>query len=368
MVLEDWEFVTILPNINISKSYNKIAMVNSEDSRIQYLKENNKVIGNLINCVIDNKGKNIEPSSLIIHKDLTEHENFNELIIGFRNIIAIFYICKGWLQTVSGKTDNVSSTLYSDFYDLAPINIIKDKWFNIYSPALNSMFNNVKDFKIQRNIQLPRDTILYPSVETNIFNSLLSTWHKTYLKNNINHKKRALFRSLQMAYRACKLPSDNLSNVYDYGTKIGLWISAFEILFHPGGNEYVYCEKVINNLKKYIKIKENIFKKQCENDDNNEFKSKIIGKIYKDIYDARNNFLHGNKLEENIMYPFNDSEKPPLSYLAPIIYLIGIFVFLNENNLFIDVESKSNFTKSLVDFHTHHEINKVLEKFSDVKN
>jgi hypothetical protein len=41
-----------------------------------------------------------------------------------------------------------------------------------------------------------------------------------------------VFRSLEVAFQANRFPSDGLSSINDIGTRIGLWVSAFEVLFH----------------------------------------------------------------------------------------------------------------------------------------
>lgn len=46
----------------------------------------------------------------------------------------------------------------------------------------------------------------------------------------------ALTRSLNMAYHASLLPAGTDTTFYDVGRIVSLWVSAFEILVHPGGN------------------------------------------------------------------------------------------------------------------------------------
>jgi len=70
--------------------------------------------------------------------------------------------------------------------------------------------------------------------DKNLFDALLEKWCEYFIKK----KQRdwsliALFRSLEMAYRASAMPFGNQGSLHDYGANISLWVSAFEILVHP---------------------------------------------------------------------------------------------------------------------------------------
>src|SRR5262245_51804676 len=43
------------------------------------------------------------------------------------------------------------------------------------------------------------------------------------------------FRALEVAFHASLFPADGLTSINDVGTRIALWVSAFEVLCHPGG-------------------------------------------------------------------------------------------------------------------------------------
>ena len=54
------------------------------------------------------------------------------------------------------------------------------------------------------------------------------------MSSNPSWSDNALFRSLNMAFRAAEMPAWNDITVYDVGRSVALWVSAFEILAHPG--------------------------------------------------------------------------------------------------------------------------------------
>ena len=53
-----------------------------------------------------------------------------------------------------------------------------------------------------------------------------------------------------MAYKATELPNIGVPTIYDFGTKAGLWVSAFEIL---AGNKLVI--KMFLNFLEVISLK-----------------------------------------------------------------------------------------------------------------
>ncbi|MCG2812091.1 MAG: hypothetical protein L6428_11670 [Candidatus Aminicenantes bacterium] len=98
-----------------------------------------------------------------------------------------------------------------------------------------------------------------------------------------------------MAYKATELPNIGVPTIYDFGTKTGLWVSAFEILAHPRGKQVGY-KNVLELLGSY-KLKEkklNMKKYRMEK----KLKKGInaVQKLYLYLNKTRNDFLHGNSI------------------------------------------------------------------------
>ncbi len=128
-----------------------------------------------------------------------------------------------------------------------------------------------------------------------ISNSLLKIWGRRYIKEKLSEWKTiTLFRSLEMAYHASAMPSKNNSTIYDYGSRISLWVSSLEILSHPP-KEKSNLKTVIDLLENYSwknrKLKRKSYSIKYRGD---KLKVTLTSKLYKEIYDARNDFLYGN--------------------------------------------------------------------------
>jgi hypothetical protein len=78
---------------------------------------------------------------------------------------------------------------------------------------------------------------------------LVNAWRQLYVKKRNQHVWRRLFRSLEVAFHAGLFPSDGLTTVNDAGSRVGLWVSAFEVLFHPGRRGRVDKETVQRGLR-----------------------------------------------------------------------------------------------------------------------
>jgi hypothetical protein len=61
---------------------------------------------------------------------------------------------------------------------------------------------------------------------------------------------------------------------------------------------------------------------------NKEIRGNLVQKLYKELYDARCDFLHGNQVKVSHIYPFSNKNRPALGNLAPSIYWTALSVFL----------------------------------------
>jgi hypothetical protein len=136
-----------------------------------------------------------------------------------------------------------------------------------------------------------------------------------------------------MAYIAATMPLRNHSTIYDYGTSASLWVSAFEILAHPGPTKKVKASTVIDLLGEYDWIDKEIDNRECQI----FFKKKmnnvnLVQKLYKELYDTRNDYLHGNPTKMSRLFPFKTSNKEtaPITQFAPLIFKIALLCFLNK--------------------------------------
>ena len=145
-------------------------------------------------------------------------------------------------------------------------------------------------------------------------------------------KKHSKNRSVNMAYvlrvqnTIARPPTEII--FYDIGRLVSLWVSAFEILAHPGGPKgRVDCDRVFDLIEKtrweLPEMAERIYATRG--------KTEVVDRplaswLYRALYDCRNNFLHGNPVEpDGLRLP--DSTRTVIEVAAPL-YRLALTAFL----------------------------------------
>jgi len=105
---------------------------------------------------------------------------------------------------------------------------------------------------------------------------------------------------------------------YDVGRSIALWVSAFEILVHPGRHGSSNQNVVHNLLRKTPWLLDPL---------KNKPEGKLAGDIYGKINETRNKFLHGNEItDETLSFRGTDGN---LFKLAAPLYRMALTSFLS---------------------------------------
>jgi hypothetical protein len=71
-------------------------------------------------------------------------------------------------------------------------------------------------------------------IDRPLLRELLERWRDCFATGNETAEHRRLFRSLDMARAASKMPGEADATFFDAGRAVAMWISAFEILVHDG--------------------------------------------------------------------------------------------------------------------------------------
>lgn len=175
-------------------------------------------------------------------------------------------------------------------------------------------------------------------VEEKLWGTLLKAWELFYINKKLNNELLPLFRSLETSYQALYSPSDQFTSIYDIGNKIALWISALEIITHPGVQQ-ITKEKVAENFllfdfndKKYFK-----WKRYTRKTKKGTRYISLIEKPCYELYSARNNFLHGEPVSIGDLHIFKDKKRGRLDIVGIFLFRIALLIFLKK--LFPDTNS-----------------------------
>jgi len=331
----EWKIIFLLPNLSLDKSIgnDNIAIVPANDPRLEKIVSTNKLARSLVENFEDQFGRKMHPAVLMIRAKAPEFLILNETIVGFRNIFALSCIIKGHEHSM--KSSFVAYPVYSDHFDFYPISLSEDNdGFITSSPSIFGFDDDSQCFKGQTSPALINPASINATPDENLFQLLENAWERCFLNGNFGEwRTTTLFRSLEMAYQASSMPFKNHSTIYDHGSSVSLWVSALEILSHPRKGKADLCS-VLNLLDifewKDIKIKKRAYK-ICFH--NREYKVNLVQKLYKELYDTRNDFLHGNPVSQNRLYPFRKKGRHTIIRYAPLIYKVALLSFLKQHNL-----------------------------------
>ena len=144
---------------------------------------------------------------------------------------------------------------------------------------------------------------------------LFTCWRRCYLHERDRGKLRRLFRSLEVAFHACLFPADGLTSMNDIGTRLALWVSAFEVLCHPGGSvNKRHVQKVLSDAPYSLKTLTTT--RYVVSYQGKKLRATLPEALYDDLYWARNQFLHGMPVRP-MMLRYRQSKDYPLSPISP---------------------------------------------------
>lgn len=324
----EWKLIYILPNLRLVESFENeyFAIVDHDDARIRSIIEKERVAYTLITSVRKESGDPHLPCSLLMKNGALEAIANRSAVTAFRNILAISSL----VNSCSLRLVNPSNfgPTYSDYFDFYPFSPKKDgTGLIVDSPAVLGVMPRVKALQITTYPYLPIFKQMKADVDDSLKRRLLIQWKKLFIKHcNINYT-RTLFRSLEIAYQALLCPYRH-SSINEVGANLCLWVSAFEILAH-GGRSNVGYKQVIEMLTKRWADNQ-LDRRRYRIHKKNSFRGCLAQKLYMNLYEARNDFLHGNPLTDEIIYPFGNKRLSPLSTIIPTLYWMALDSYLPQ--------------------------------------
>jgi len=307
-----------------------ISIVPFGDPRIKECISNSPYAKALAENFKDQFGRPVFPSFIIVSNAIPDRVRDIEAIVGFRNAFALSVIAKGNEHSLSNQF--VAYPLYSDYFHLYPITISRDSsTFLTLSPSIHGYDDEYEKFEGQTNPNLGGQRGIFTDTDTRLFDLIFKAWERRFLKAKTSDwSTTALFRSLEMAYRASAMPFANYATVNDYGTSASLWVSAFEILSHPRRGKADLLS-VLNLIDQFPwndrTVKKRLYKVSHQK---KERRVNLPQRLYKELYDTRNEFLHGNPISSNRLHPFRKKCRPVITRFAPLLYKVALLCYLEK--------------------------------------
>jgi hypothetical protein len=161
-----------------------------------------------------------------------------------------------------------------------------------------------------------------------ILTALLGRWKAVWEDPTPSWRHIVLFRSLNMAFAACQMPSGTQpTTFYDNGRIAALWVSAFEILSRKDKTAKVGPEDVWDLLERSPNYGEaTANKRYTVNFRGTNIPVNLSGFLYNELYKTRNDFLHGNQVTRDRLL-VQPCQRTILAFTAPL-YRLALSAFL----------------------------------------
>lgn len=327
MQLSEWIPILVMPNLRLREPVGDrdIVITPVDDKRVLRAVEEQPRVGIFLDCFTDAFGHSVHPSVLLIRRKANEAYRDINAIAGFRDLLAMSAIPNARaLQITHGGA--MGLPVWAETFSIYPWMVDRHGSDLIgRSPAMLGS-HQVEGFHGQIDAGLPQYTLEPYGLDRPLFEETLLRWHRRFSGDESSWEDRALFRSLNMARAAMLMPGGPEFSFYDVGRLLTLWISAFEILLHPGPRGRVGEKQVLDVLDKadwlnqfcadlHVRVK--IGKLTSER--------VIASDICHRVYVLRNDFLHGNEVTAEQLA----INEVPLLLLASSLFRVALATFLN---------------------------------------
>ena len=322
----DWIPIFILPNVQLlcPIECEIAALAPADDPRVVALSCAHPNLGRFLGQFADNFGENVEPAVLLRHADTPPRFQEIETLTSFRNLIAISVV--PYNQALKLRKSIGLRILFGEAFALYPWMLDKHYEGLIGNTPAILGAHEVAKFKGQSSPSVSRMSLDSDGIDRPLITALLKRWRRCYEAAEPDRTDIALFRSVNMAYHASLLPAATETIFYDIGRLVSLWVSAFEILAHPGGKGQVNTEKVFDLIEKTPWKLPEMAERTHDPGGKREKKRPLASWLYQALYDCRNNFLHGNPVEpDDLRLP--GSTRRVIEFAAPL-YRLALTAFL----------------------------------------
>jgi hypothetical protein len=300
-----------------------MAIVPCDDERVKAYEREFPQFRQFVRKFTDPFGARISPGVFLLRQPVPPVYRSIEAVASFRDLIALSVIpLQRARSIIHGSSHNIQ---YSDYFDFYPWTYNEQNNHLVCdTPALLGL-HDIRAFKGQSSPILSPLEFNHMGLDAPLLKSLLERWRIRYGTKKPVWADRALFRSLNMAVAASKMPAGvDLTN-FALGRNIGLWVSTFEILTHTGVDR-VKLSDVYDKLGaapwRHKKTKRKSFKPH-----NSKARRNLGCWIYGEIYRVRNAFLHGNHVDSE-SFIVKRSKRNLFGY-APMLYRMALTGFLN---------------------------------------
>ena len=335
----EWTPVFALPNVPLDQAVGCeiAAIAPAHDPRVKALKHAYPTFKQFLNRFSDNFAEKFEPAVLLL--DAAAPTSFRDVAAlgSFRDIIALSAITHG--RALELRYPRGHRVLFGEAFAIYPWMLDRHYKDVIGSTPAILGTHLVSSFRGQSSPTIFRTPLAASDMDEPLLTTLLARWRRRYEAHEPAWEDVALMRSLNMAYQASLLPAGTDATFYDVGRIVSLWVSAFEILVHPGGSRQANREKVFELIERTPWAIPASGQLAHDTGGQTKVKRTLASWLVQKLYDCRNDFLHGNPVDRSTLL-LATPQRTIFEYAAPL-YRIALTSFLRLT-FDVPIPSKEN--------------------------
>lgn len=314
--------LSILPNIDlrVAITAEQVAILPTADERVVELSAQHPNLDQFLGRFTGSHGRAVNPAVMVIDADAPNCRRTGEAMVGFRNAVAVSTVLRQTaLELLYPRGHRI---LFSDPFDFYPWNLDRDFDRMISITPASMALHQVDDFAGQPSPGSPIHMLDNHDLDEVLLTEILAHWDAAYSRTRMGQMDTALFRSLNMASAAMRMPATTGATMFDYGRQCALWISAFEILAHFESGHANLGTVFALLAKKRFHMRELNPKRYRVMYRNRRLSVTLPQKLYERLYRARNDFLHGNPVTVQSLQ-IRESGRL-IGHFAPLLYRFAL--------------------------------------------
>lgn len=216
------------------------------------------------------------------------------------------------------------SIYYTNYFDPFPWFVTNDyRAILLNSPALTHFFDDISKFRGHSHDDMFTHQLSDFEIDRVLLKRLLEEWRLCFTVKNPPKTSVTLFRSLNMAAQAARMPASMTVTLFDVGRLMVLRSSAFEILVNPGSGRHdkFQLSRIYDKLDSIDYVTSFARRRIYSVYGGTGKKRRAACWLYGLIHQLRNDFVHGNPMDpKKIRLPRTSA--PLWMHVAPLYRLM----------------------------------------------
>lgn len=329
---DKWDLLFTFPNLAppVPTPFESDGYVvcSGSDPRLDELHDNagNETALEMLNRFSTGAGTRYRPGCLLVRSNIPVAARRQETLAAFRNICAIATISAFRATLLAHPYAAQWRVAWSDHFRFGPYITGHSGWVQAFGGPVRGMDDEIPSQKAAGGFGNPTDFTLL--IDQQLLGRLFKAWRRCYLQGRDRIKFRRLFRALEVAFHASSYPADGLTSINDVGIRLALWVSAFEVLCHPGGNVDKRVVQAEISQTPFLK-KRLLAKRFTVSHRQTDYRATLPEALYDDLYWTRNQFLHGMPVRSAMLNYRQSPRFARLLDVAPVLFNATLVSRLN---------------------------------------